>query len=135
MNYEFVNQKVEKFNFDVKDAKIMGGVLDNPTLKKGLTDKQYFIVKSIVWLRMLEKLMVPVKWYKPTNYGTRIKFEMIHNDEQAIQALKHYESFEKANRIIFQKKLDLDEAQDLVNKLEAYRKADEAENYNPDDYQ
>lgn len=80
---------------------VIGGVrnfgpLTNELQKSDPTSYNY--LKIMAWYMMVKQRSMPVKWYKPTSKGTRVKFEMIKTVEQAKAELQAIIDFSRETR-------------------------------------
>jgi hypothetical protein len=62
--------------------RVVGGRMIFKQLTSGIEAKKYAVGKAVVWLKLLNDGMKPVKWLKPTKRGTKVDFEFIRSDEE-----------------------------------------------------
>ncbi|MBB6694415.1 hypothetical protein H7B90_23745 [Cohnella xylanilytica] len=61
---------------------VVGGTMKFSDLKSTDNPKEYSIGKAFVWLAMLKKKQVPIKWYKPNKAGTKVDFILPRKQEE-----------------------------------------------------
>lgn len=78
--------------------KAIGGKINQKALTNKLqkeNEKEYSIGKVVFWLKMINDMMKPVRWNKPTKNGTAVKFEYIHYKETYEIAMGELKGFIK----------------------------------------
>lgn len=73
--------------------RILGGTSQFKSLKKGMEEREYMVQKAFNWHGMINQMENPVQWMKPTNQGTKVKWESISTQEEydkAVAKLKGY---------------------------------------------
>ncbi|GEC93802.1 hypothetical protein [Brevibacillus brevis] len=67
----------------ISNFRVLGGEKNYSGMTSELAKDEaaYAGVKAFAWFDMLKGKMKPIRWYKPTKKGTRVKFEMIASQE------------------------------------------------------
>ena len=77
------------------DIKVRGGQMQYKFLTQNLRQedpKKYEANKAVVWLKMLNDGMEPVKWLKPNKGGTKVNFNVISSQAEYEKALATLEA-------------------------------------------
>lgn len=72
---------------------VTGGQMHFPEFKNNLKDSEFEVVKSSVWLHMVNDMMRPVKWLKTTAKGTKVNWIPITSKEAYEEAIKELEAY------------------------------------------
>ncbi|MBL0387893.1 hypothetical protein JJB07_14725 [Tumebacillus sp. ITR2] len=72
---------------------VSGGTLQSSSLTSKLEPAVYAHGKAIYWLRMLKEGMVPTKWAKQTQNGTKVNFAYPRTQEQFDDSERQLRSF------------------------------------------
>lgn len=79
---------------------LISGEIVYPSLKSGLSNKDYEAIKIQVWFRMLQDGKQPTMFKKANRKGTAIKFDFIKTEEQFNRAFDRFKRhMEAMNRI------------------------------------
>lgn len=81
----------------ISNFRVLGGEKNYGSMTNDLAKDEaaYAAVKAYAWFDMLKGKMKPVRWYKPTKRGTRVKFEMITTQEVYDTSFGEFEGYLK----------------------------------------
>lgn len=72
---------------------VTGGRVNCTKLTSELGDRDYDLMKVGTWRDMLRRDMRPKKWYKRRKEGTKVSFDMIQSNEDALRAIKELQDY------------------------------------------
>ncbi|MFC8686337.1 hypothetical protein [Brevibacillus porteri] len=81
----------------ISNFRVLGGEKNFIAMTSDLAkdEEAYAVVKAYAWFEMIKGKMKPVRWYKPTKKGTRVKFEMIASQEAYYTSYGEFEGYLK----------------------------------------